>query len=411
MPNDYNIYCSKNYSQKIFVLYWFLKKVNMKIGIITFWWSEDNYGQILQCYALQKYLKNAGHDAYLIRYYPKNDYVKTPFLKKITHILNPVKVFKFLMTKKKIFYNKKEKMNNPRNFDEFRNQYIKQSEKIYYTYSELVQNPPEADVYAVGSDQVWNFHGNRLIKAKPQLRAFFLNFGNEKVKRIAYAASFGRDTVSDDFLKEIKPLLKKFNYISVREKSGVAICRQGGVNNAEWTPDPTMLLNAEIYRLLYKDNQIRNEYKKPYCLLYILGNECKFSINHIYLWAREKGLEIVYITGNAKHDTYKKLYATIPEWLYIIDNAEYVITNSYHCSVFSLIFQKKFGVICLNGKDSEMNNRFIAIFDLFKMRPRFINNDINIMDTDIDWDKIDDTFYEIHTTYNKKWIDALLNLN
>jgi hypothetical protein len=68
----------------------------MKIGIMTFWWSDDNYGQLLQCYALQKYLRDAGHDAYLIRYYPKNDYLNAPLWAKALKAFNPVKLIHFV---------------------------------------------------------------------------------------------------------------------------------------------------------------------------------------------------------------------------------------------------------------------------------------------------------------------------
>jgi hypothetical protein len=371
----------------------------MKIGIMTFWWSDDNYGQLLQCYALQKYLRNAGHDAYLIRYDPRNDYVKTPVWKKILKAFNPVKLARYIHygIKKRTIYSTLGSVNKAREFDNFRETYIKHSEKIYYSYNELVEESPEADIYIVGSDQVWNFYSIPLKNIQPQLKAYFLDFGKKDIRRIAYAASFGKEKLNDEFMREISPLLKKFEYVSVREKSGLDICRLCGIDNAEWVPDPTMLLSASHYRTLYSPINQPND-KKTYCLLYMLNNECDFSIKLIYDWAKKINIEILYITGNLKHDEYEKIYATIPEWLYMIDKAEYVITNSFHCSVFSLLFQKKFGVIPLTGKFVEMNNRFASMFEIFDIGQRFMDISFSVLATDIDWTRVNNMFEKILNT-------------
>jgi hypothetical protein len=373
----------------------------MKIGVMTFWWSNDNYGQILQCYALQKYLRDAGHDAYLIRYDPRNDYVRTPFLKKVIKAFNPVKLSHFVCYKLKkiMFYDKIEKTNDLRKFDSFRKQYIRQSERIYYTYKELIEVPPEADVYITGSDQVWNPDLLSLKNTKNHVKAFFLDFGDLEKKRIAYAASFGKEQLPDDFIQEIIPLLKKFDYISVREKSGLDICRQCGFDKAEWVPDPTMLLKAADYRALYADEPLSN-IVKSYCLLYMLSNTYDFSIKTVYDWAKSKNLEIVYVTGNLQYDKYEKIYATVPEWLHLIDNAEYVITNSFHCAVFSLLFQKRFGIIPLKGRLAGMNSRFDSLFETFEMKQRFMDNSFAVLDTDIDLNKVGGIFKKIQNSCN-----------
>ncbi|MDR2409920.1 MAG: polysaccharide pyruvyl transferase family protein [Bacteroidales bacterium] len=368
----------------------------MKIGVMTFWWSKDNYGQLLQCYALQKYLRDAGHDTYLIRYDSRNDYVKTPLWKKVVKAFNPVKLFNFFYYKVKKYKNKKT--NTLRKFDSFRKHYIQQSEKVYYSYHELLEDPPEADVYISGSDQVWNPDCILFENTTNQVKAYFLDFGKSETKRIAYAASFGKERVADNFIQEINPLLKKFNYVSVREKSGLNICQQCGVK-AEWILDPTMLLSAADYQALYAYESMPR-IKEPYCFLYMLSNKCDFSIKTIYGWAERKSLEIIYVTGNLKYDTYKKIYATIPEWLYLIDKAKYVITNSFHCFVFSLIFQKNFGIIPLTRKYVGMNNRFDSLFEMFEIKQRFIDNSMTVLDTDIDWNKVDDRFKKIQDSCN-----------
>jgi hypothetical protein len=291
-----------------------------------------------------------------------------------------------------------EKLNKQRNFDEFREKYIKQSERIYYSYQELVDVPPDADAYVTGSDQVWNPDLLLFKKTKNQTKAYFLDFADERKKRIAYAASFGKERLDNNFIGEIIPLLKKFTYVSVREKSGLDLCRQCGVK-AEWIPDPTMLLSASDYRALYSPI-VRSNAGGPYCLLYMLSNKCNFPIKAIYDWAKIKNIKMRYITGNLKYDKYEKIYAAIPEWLYLIDKAEYVITNSFHCSVFSLLFQKRFGVIPLVGKFSGMNSRFDSLFETFGIKQRFMDDSFAVLNTDIDWDKVDAIFKKIRSSCN-----------
>jgi hypothetical protein len=379
----------------------------MKIGIMTFWWSEDNYGQILQCYALQKYLRDAGHDAYLIRYDPCND-TKTLLWIKIVKAFNPVKLINFLLLKIKIILLEKERKEYPRYFDDFRNKYIKYSEKIYNSYRELVHDQSDADVYIVGSDQVWNPDLLACKKTDLKIRSYFLDFGKSVTRKIAYAASFGKENVDDSFIQKITPLLNQFSYIGVREKSGLDICQRCGINDAEWVADPTMLLKADAYRVLYINEMVKKP-EKPYCLLYMLSNKNGFQIKEVYDWAKKKNLQIVYISGNSQHDRYKKEYATIPQWLGLIDCADYVITNSFHCSVFSLKFQKRFGVVPLTGNVSGMNSRLISLFDLFNLEQRFINSDLSILDIPINWDNVHDCFENIYI--NCKLLDVVKGMS
>ena len=135
----------------------------MKIGILTLWLGVDNYGQQLQIYALQKYLRNNGHDAYLIRYAYQTDILytseKNKLSKKVLRLLkifNPIKLKTYIANK--ILLSKVSRINkeNSRGFEEFRKKYVHVSEEYYKTYDEIKINPPEADAYIVGSDQVWN---------------------------------------------------------------------------------------------------------------------------------------------------------------------------------------------------------------------------------------------------------------
>lgn len=352
----------------------------MKIGIMTFWWSEDNYGQLLQCYALQKYLRDQGHDPFLIRYDPRNDYTATPLYRKLLKALNPVKLAGYLSFQRRKYLSAKEYTIHNRQFGLFRDTYLKQSEQIYYSYDELKANPPGADCYIVGSDQVWNFWGVKLSKCKNLVHAYFLDFGKAETKRIAYAASWGREQIPDDFISEIAPLLKKFQKVSVREKSGINICRQCGYETAQWVCDPTMLVNAEVYRGIYQYNNVSVP-QKPYVLFYYLDNGGKFDKKSVFQFAQERNLDVRYISANMNMDAYEKTYATIPEWLCLVDNAQYVITNSFHCCVFSILFEKQFGVISLTGKYSGMNSRLQSLFEMTDCGERYIKDgDFSVLD-------------------------------
>ena len=368
----------------------------MKIGIMTFWWSEDNYGQLLQCYALQKYLRDKGHDAFLIRYRYDEDIIPTDIKTKFLKALNPMKAYGFL--KQKMVYKnkktniKKEQESNPRFFESFRNKYIKQYPINYKTWNDLKDNPPNADMYIVGSDQVWNF-GNKLVQNyRNIIHAYFLDFGCENTMRISYAASWSVDSLSVDMINEIKPLLKRFDHISVREKKSIELCVQCGYAKAVWVPDPTMLLQAAVYRALYKENNVRKP-KNKYVFLYMLNNMHDFDVDLIYKFAKKNNLDVVYITGNGVLDKKDKFFASIPEWLYLLDNAEYVVTNSYHCSVFSIIFHKKFGVVPLIGKFRAMNDRINSLFIQYGIKDRFIRNKkLDILDMLYNPNEIHDNF-------------------
>jgi len=366
----------------------------MKIGIMTLWWSENNYGQLLQCYALQKYLRDMGHDAYLIRYDPRGDYTKLSW-KRVLKIFDIKNLYRYFLLKKREITYSFDKNDSVRNFEGFRNRYIHQSSRIYSSYKELVENPPQADIYIVGSDQVWNVPG--IYRARNVINAYLLNFGDTLIKRLSYAASFGkeREELDNNLLKLFSCLLDKFDYISVREKSGLDICSQCGIHNAELVPDPTMLLDAESYRNLYKDGDIISKLNRPYCFLYIVGNEFDFSIKDIYDWAQNKNIEVIYVTGNLQQDKYKKTNATIPEWVYLLEYAEFVITNSYHCTVFSLLFEKNFSVIPLAGENIGMNDRFNTLFHLFGIEDRYVNIDFSVLDKSINWSSVYITFQKL----------------
>lgn len=348
----------------------------MKIGILTFWWSEDNYGQLLQCYALQKYLRELGHDAYVIKYNHFTDITKAKIGQQIYKMLNPKNIIRFvkkrIIQKKSHFYNRK--------FNDFRKKYINFSEVEYLTLNELRNNPPRADIYIVGSDQVWNFRLKNLVTQKNAIHAYMLDFGLKETKRISYAASCCYTSLTSGYKDIIVPLLKKFDAISVRESDGICFCKDFGRNDAKVVLDPTFLLNANHYRELYQESNFIPP-KNKYVFLYMINDNKSFDINKVYKWAKSKKLDVIYVTANSNTEKYdKQLFATIPQWLGLIDHAQYVITNSFHCCVFSIFFNKKFGVIQRTGTKTTqlMNSRMGHLFCMFNIQTRYIDDFNNI---------------------------------
>lgn len=355
----------------------------MKIGILTFWWSEDNYGQQLQCFALQEYLRNAGHEPFLIRYNKQQDFPESSFLIKCVKGLNPIKLYKFCKGKINEEKIRREYATHNRDFKGFQEKYITATYSIYTSYEDLKKSVPFADAYIVGSDQVWNFKDYHPRGFHSILKAYMLDFVPKDKKRMSYAASWGIKSVDESLKTEIAELLGKFAYVSVREESGVVICNDLGIR-ADCVADPTLLLSADSYRKIYTDSSVRKPNGK-FLLLYMLNNLQKGDINAaVFEFAKQQNLSVVYVTGNGVIDKYEKFYATIPEWLYLVDNAEYVVTNSFHCCVFSLIFNKRFGAVKLNGRFSGMNTRLDSLFAKYTPEERYIeNNDFSALDIPI----------------------------
>jgi hypothetical protein len=378
----------------------------MTIGIVTFLWSTYNYGQILQAYALQKFLTNAGHEVYTIQYGKINNSYKKIRIDYlwIWHFMRHPSI-----AIQEYEYHRIEGLQQKREFNAFAEKHIMRSNRVYKSFGDLVRNPPAADVYIAGSDQIWNFSEElpeNLLREK--LNVFFLEFADQDKKRIAFAASFGKSGLSRGQIDLITPLLKKFEYVSVREQSGIELCRLCGYKNAEFVPDPALLIKAEQYRTLYKDDKPKRRKTKPYCLVYIIRKNKNINTSRILRWVKKNRLGLIYVPGSYIPRLQKKKWATITEWLCLIDNCECVITDSFHGAVFSLIFRKHFGVIPQSGEDEDMNGRLFSLFDMFCMESRILSEDLSLMDRGIDWDKIGNCFSLLYKKYGNDFVNDIV---
>ncbi len=343
----------------------------MKIGIVTYWKSRCNYGEQLQNYALQKYLKDLGHEPFLICYDYDNDtvYGSRPLLQRILKACNPVILCGYFKTRREKRLIEEDCLAHPRGFDEFRKRNLSMS-RLYSSIDELKNDPPEADIYITGSDQVWNSFEGGLNEMRNRLECFFLNFGSSRTIKLSYAASWGRDSIPEDEAEFVKPFLMNLDAVSVREKQGIKICTGLGRDDAVQACDPVLLHSAEDYRKLYNGSSSK---KEPYLFFYYMNNDGDYDRQAVFDLAERKNLKVIYVTDD-RHDDHERSFPAVEEWLSLIDNAEYVITNSYHCVLFSLIFSKKFGVIRRFGKYTGMNTRMDSVFETFGISPRYIDD-------------------------------------
>lgn len=360
----------------------------MKIGIITFWESKENYGQLAQACALQIYLEERGHTPFLIRYdksYEVNK-LKPCKLEKLRQ-LNWKKLFDPNAVSKKLM-NIITTVAPPadRKFKEFREDFIRADHHEYNSYEELKANPPEADLYITGSDQVWNHHytGN----PKP----FFLQFGSSDAKRAAYAASFGHKELPVSILNQYEQYLRSFAAIGVREKSGVDLCKEMGYKNAILLPDPTILIDKEQWMKYSQPSTAFAENGKRKVLIYTLGNRSS-EINDkaiAYVKSREDS-DVVHVSINKDPDG--ETFPSIPQWFDLFDKTDHVLTNSFHGMLFSIIFRKRFISIPSSGEKAGMNERLFTVlekFDLFDhLLTAFSPEKFDqMMDIEVDWKNV-----------------------
>lgn len=313
---------------------------------MTYWSSKENYGQLLQCFALQQFLKKMGHSPFLIKYCPTPIIRKRSILQKlfsyILHFPAYIQYARLLFVQRRNRKYIDNSANIKRRFDSFLENFIDSTEKSY-TQDDLFETPPEADAYICGSDQIWG--GDEM---------YYLPFVPKEKKIIAYAPSFGGiSSFSDEYEVCLKKYLARFDFLGIREQSGVDLCKKLGFSNAVKVVDPTLLLSSDDYDSI----RIETKNSKPYIFLYLLGNPCACKVEDIYKFAKQKGLDIIYVASQNQNDKYEKVNPQIGEWLDYLVKSEFVITNSFHCTVFSLIYKKKFMSIPLVGGFERMNTR------------------------------------------------------
>lgn len=330
----------------------------MRIAIVTLP-LHTNYGGILQCYALQTVLERMGHNVQVLT---KPQYGRSYY------IIYPLAVCKRLLKRfllgKDVAIFKAPHQIVRQHTDRFIHKYIHQYKKRVWT-SKMASR---FDAIIVGSDQVW-----RPAYFQPIEEAFLSFLGNSDIKRVAYAASFGVnncDEYTPEQLKVCSQLLQKFNAVSVRDSSGIPLCREYFDVNAEQMLDPTLLLDADDYRILIRNG--KTEQSAGNMLVYMLDkSEEKLAlVNRV---ADDKGLIPFWLDSpdEQREDLplKKRIKMSVEQWLRSFDGAEFVLTDSFHGCIFSIIFQKQFVVM---GNKNRGLSRFTSLLEQFSLYDRLL---------------------------------------
>lgn len=311
----------------------------MRVYTLTFNFAL-NYGAQLQMYALQKYLEKNEIEVSVVNYHPK-------WVEKRDDSFS----IKNLILK--IFNAKKRKI-----FEKFQNDYIH-----FTTYCRTIQDIeflPQPDCYIAGSDQIWNSDLTRGID-----KAFFLDF-KTTAKKIFYAASIGIDELSIENLKLMIPMLSKCDAISVREKNLQNEMNIPEIPKTRCVLDPSFLLEKDDYLRISKNIPM-----KKYVLIYQMrtDNRCYELAKKI---ADKYNLSIVEIGALRKKNGVNevKYFFGPAEFLGYFLNAEYIVTNSFHGTVFSIIFRKQFFTVELETNQM----RITSLLQRLRLMDRVISS-------------------------------------
>lgn len=316
----------------------------MKIDIITLHRAQ-NYGSVLQAFALQKQIEKLGHQAYILDYYPER-YTNKGLLKRLknksSRFNNPL----VLLIAKLLIY--PSYLKKGIQFNKFMH-YLNLEKPSFATNEEGMGRFTDADAYCAGSDQIWNSHWNEGVE-----KALFLDFVPKGKLCLSYAASIGLPNIPANEIDETKLLLDKFEFLSLREDKGVELVRELGRTDAVQCLDPTLLMSKEEWSL-YADDSYKG---KEYVLTYNLHHDpeidkCAKAI------ASKYHLQIRNISYNW-HDIVRHGHLdwcpTVEGFLGLIKNAKYVVADSFHATAFSIIFEKPFVVITPEVASSRLSS-------------------------------------------------------
>lgn len=341
----------------------------MKIGILT-QPLESNYGGILQNFALQTALRKLGHEPITLR--TGRYTVKDWFLKNIKELV------KACLGKKAVFrpfptvYEKRKT-----GIESFVRNHIVTTKKLsWYTPSIVTEYGVEALI--VGSDKVWARYFAKIEDM------FFAFAKTAQIPKLSYAPSFGTDrwSFSQEKTALLRELVKDFSGVSVREYSGLELCRKNLGVEAVWVLDPTMLLNADDYNELCADIPKAD---KPFLFAYIL-DLTKEKADYIHNAAVALGLDVIIQQAELKISADD----TIEKWLAMYRDAAYVITDSFHGTVFSLLYHKEFVSLINSSRGAD---RFLSLGRMFSLEKHFLDSIPPVFERiTIDWERIDEVF-------------------
>ncbi len=324
----------------------------MKIGIIT-WFTGPNYGTNLQAIALQYYLRKAGHKVEIINYEvtsSKSKKEKKSIFKKIAY--QPQKyVIKYALNK----YSKDIVSRNEKLANAIQN-YCSLTSKIS-NVNQLIDTCNTFDLLVCGSDQIWNPNWYD--------RFYYADYDDIKTRRISYAPSMGVNAISNEVIPEIKRSISKFDMISVREEKAAELLEPFMKSKPSVVVDPTLLLSEEEWNNLFKKRETDLD---KYVLAFFLNDEMthlkatrNFAKKHSYrlIVIPYKGMTYLQ-KADIRADT------GLEDLLNLIKDAEYVITDSFHITVFSIIYKKQFFTF-QRFKEDAFTSQNVRVTNLLKI--------------------------------------------
>lgn len=359
----------------------------MKIGIVTFY-RVANYGAMLQANSLCRYLERMGHEVIFVRH-SRCVSTRIPLWRAfVSRSLKGVRI------------KLKSYVCHP--ITDFAKDYPQT--ELCETIDAVKLATKDCDAFIVGSDQMWNPLWCSGVHSLPLV---MLDFATEDKIRISYAASFGtKEWREDQNAAEAGRMLKKFRAISVRENSGVELIETlSGRKDAKCLLDPTLLQTSAFYReIIEKNVPCRKNGKKPYVFRYILDEWTDPKELQAALGVAKAKLNITNVETDSKNAPGLlgvicrmlgvKAKITLPEWLEKIVSSEFVFTNSFHGTVFAILFHRPFVSILIKGQMSGMNERALSLLKLVGLEDRAVYSDelekiSALADTPVDWHEVD----------------------
>lgn len=360
--------------------------MRMKVAILTQPLGH-NYGGLLQAYALQVYLKKLGCEVETLDR-------RTVDAGRISAKRNLKNIVKLLLGRIKSLPTAKREAWVLRALADFRDKRLAMSQRIASEQAiRTYYRKKNFDAFVVGSDQVWR------PRYSPSILNFYLNFLDDiksPAKRIAYAASFGVDDweYSEIEAEQCKKLAQKFDAISVRERSAVELCRDNLGVVAQWLVDPTLLLESEDYESLIAESEEGPD--ADYVLSYVLDpvpekRTIADSVGQavgVGVFSIKPELSITQVRGK---DISKCRYPSVESWLQAFHSASFVVTDSFHGTVFSILFNKPFIAI---GNSARGMARFESLLSQFGLSERLVESaeDVTpeLVHCQIEWDTVND---------------------
>lgn len=335
----------------------------MRIGILTLP-LHTNYGGILQAYALQRVLQGMGHEVVVI----DEDKQFRFSLKRRIEMYVKGKLKRLLLGKDAIIYSPEYYKLLWEARTKYTGRFVAEHiiRKGVSNISEITEG--EFDAFVVGSDQIWR---ERYAKLFPGVRNAFLQFTEGwNVRRISYAASFGTDkweyNKSDTVTCSV--MVQRFDAVSVREASGVELCRDKLSVEATHVVDPTLLLDSTDYIKLIKTDTPRSQ-GDLMCYVLDKGLETDNILADIAKRTSLKPFHSNSQTENQKLSLEERIQPSVEQWLQGFRDAEFIVTDSFHACIFAILFRKPFVVV---GNESRGITRFKSLLQMFGLEKQLV---------------------------------------